>query len=90
MWLKATLLVPQPWLQPLRFLFFVFPKSLKKALTPKGTTLELFWASSSPVSPKPPYHLRIFHPEDFVSPTVNNKLSKTTLVVRNFELSRIL
>jgi hypothetical protein len=27
----------------LRFLFFAFPKSLKKALTPKGTTLELFW-----------------------------------------------
>jgi hypothetical protein len=41
-------------------------------------------------APSHPNHLRIFHPEDFVSPTVNNKLSKTTLVERNFELSRIL
>jgi hypothetical protein len=30
---KATLLVRQPWLQPLRFLFFAFTKLLKKALT---------------------------------------------------------
>jgi hypothetical protein len=36
MWLKATLLVRQPWLQPLRFLFFAFTKLLKKALTLKG------------------------------------------------------
>jgi hypothetical protein len=36
MCVKATLLVRQPWLQPLRFLFFAFTKLLKKALTLEG------------------------------------------------------
>jgi len=36
MCVKATVLVRQPWLQPLRFLFFAFTKLLKKALTLEG------------------------------------------------------